>query len=261
MMTAWQVESKEEDVMGNESRGKKSVCARCPGTSCYPMIPTGALMPPLEEAPDFCPMRRFPDVMEKVAGEYTKPSVREFARLASIQEAQCYELTAAGIRTKIPRIEETVEFAKKCGYTRLGIAFCVGLKEEARMLTAVFEAKGFEVVSVNCKVGRIPKEDIGLTGEEKIMGPGLMEPMCNPVAQAEVLNAEQVNLAIMLGLCVGHDTLFIKYCRVPCTVLAVKDRVLGHNPLAALYLSKGPYYSRLHMPSQVDEGKPKTTLE
>lgn len=242
--------------MGNEPKEKRSVCAKCPGTSCYPMIPADTQLPPLEEAPGFCPMRRFPDVMEKVAGEYAKPSVREFARLASIQEAQCYELTPSGIRTKIPRIEETVEFAKKCGYTRLGIAFCVGLKEEARMLTSIFEAKGLEVVSVNCKVGRIPKEDIGLTGEEKIMA-SLMEPMCNPVAQAEVLNAEQVDLAVMLGLCVGHDTLFIRYCRVPCTVLAVKDRVLGHNPLAALYLSKGPYYSRLGMPGQATEGKPK----
>jgi len=125
-------------------------------------------------------------------------------------------------------------------YTRLGIALCVGLKEEARMLTSIFEAKGFEVASVNCKVGRIPKEDIGLAGDEKIMGPDIMEPMCNSIAQAEVLNAEQVDLAVMLGLCVGHDTLFIKYCNVPCTVLAVKDRVLGHNPLAALYFPRGP---------------------
>jgi len=29
------------------------------------------------------------------------------------------------------------------------------------------------------------------------------------------------------------------------TVLGVKDRVFGHNPLAALYLSASPYYSRL----------------
>lgn len=246
--------------MGNETRERKTICAQCPGTACYPMIPAGAPLPPLEEAPAFCPMRRFPEVMERVAGEYAKPSVKEFARLASIQEAQCYELTATGIRTKIPRIEETIEFAKKCGYTRLGIAFCVGLREEAKMLTGIFEAKGFEVVSVNCKVGRIPKEDIGLTGEEKIMAP-LMEPMCNPVAQAEVLNAEQVDLAILLGLCVGHDTLFIRYCRVLCTVLAVKDRVLGHNPLAALYLTKGPYYSRLNAPAQPGEDRPKVTLD
>jgi hypothetical protein len=65
------------------------------------------------------------------------------------------------------------------------------------------------------------------------MGTGIMEPMCTPIAQAEVLNTEKVDLAILLGLCVGHDTLFLKYCHVPCTVLAVKDRVLGHNPLAA----------------------------
>jgi len=44
---------------------------------------------------------------------------------------------------------------------------------------------------VNCKVGRVPKEEIGLEGREKIMGPDLMEPMCNPVAQAEILNAEK----------------------------------------------------------------------
>ena len=41
-------------------------------------------------------------------------------------------------------------------------------------------------------------------------------------------------LAVVLGLCVGHDTVFYKACRVPVTTLAVKDRVLGHNPIAAV---------------------------
>jgi uncharacterized metal-binding protein len=59
-----------------------------------------------------------------------------------------------------------------------------------------------------------------------------------------ILNRAQVDMAIMLGLCIGHDTLFIKYCDVRLTVLAVKDRVLGHNPLAALYHSDS-YYRRL----------------
>lgn len=89
-----------------ETGEERTTCARCPGTSCYPLIPTGA--------PDFCPMLHLPEVMEKVAEEYSNPSVREFARLASIQEVQCYEVSSAGIRTKIPRIEETMEFAKKC---------------------------------------------------------------------------------------------------------------------------------------------------
>ncbi|MCP4749601.1 MAG: DUF1847 domain-containing protein [Proteobacteria bacterium] len=224
-----------------------SICDKCPGTTCFPRQSADAPPPPLEDAPTFCPMRRFPEVMEKVEGEYQRPDIREFARLASIQEAQCYEITSEGVRNKFPRLEEIVQFAGKCNYRKIGIAFCVGLKEEMRMVSDILKAKGFEIVSVNCKVGGIPKESIGLKGEEKIMGPGIMETMCNPIAQAEILRAESVDLAIMLGLCVGHDTLFLKYCTVPCTVLAVKDRVLGHNPLAACYLSKSPYYGRMRM--------------
>ncbi len=222
-----------------------SRCASCAGRVCFPFAGVDDELPPIEEAPEFCPMRRMPAVIRKAAERYSRPNIREFARLASIQEGECYELTEEGIRTRIPRLEETIQFAWKCGFSRLGIAFCLGLKDEARRLASILEKKGFEVVSVNCKVGRTPKEDIGLKGGEKIVGPDIMEPMCNPIAQAEVMNEEGVDMAVMLGLCVGHDTLFIKYCRVPCTVLAVKDRVTGHNPLAALYLSKSPYYSRL----------------
>ena len=219
----------------------------------------GGIAAPIEEAPDFCPMRRFPGIMETVAREYVQPAVREFARLASVQEGQCYEITPEGVRTSISRIEETAQFAKKCGYRRLGIAFCMGLREEARTLTNIFENKGFEVVSVNCKVGRVTKEEIGLQENEKITPP-LVETMCNPIAQARIINAEKVDLAVLLGLCVGHDTLFFQYCRVPCTVLAVKDRLLGHNPLAALYLSKSPYYSRLNMGGGEDFPKTKIDL-
>jgi uncharacterized metal-binding protein len=39
----------------------------------------------------------------------------------------------------------------------------------------------------------------------------------------------------MLGLCVGHDSLFLKHIKGYATVFAVKDRVTGHNPMAALY--------------------------
>jgi uncharacterized metal-binding protein len=168
----------------------------------------------------------------------------EFARLASVQESECYENTPQGVRTKHPRIEEIIMFAQKCNYHKLGIAFCTGLEYEAKLLTRILESHGFEVVSVRCKVGAVPKEKIGVLPEEKIGGPEKWESMCNPISQAMILNAENVDLAIMLGLCVGHDTLFIKYCQRPVTVLAVKDRVTGHNPLAALYLSSS-YYRRL----------------
>ena len=246
--------------MDDSKKHATSACVKCPGTTCAPAIGANDPMPPLEEAPPYCPMRRLPEVMQGVASEYERADVREFARLASVQEAQCYELTAEGIRTKFPRLEETIQFAGKCNYRKIGMAFCVGLKQEARMLTDIFTAKGFEMVSVNCKVGGVPKESIGLEPEEKIAPPAMMETMCNPIAQAEVLNAEQVDLAILLGLCVGHDTLFLKYIRPPCTVLAVKDRVLGHNPLAAAYLSTGPYYSRMRIESDKTGGGEKVTL-
>jgi uncharacterized metal-binding protein len=223
---------------------QSSRCAKCPVEICSPRIRVDE-QPSLEKAPNFCPMKLMPEVVGGAITEYDKPEVREFARLASLQEFECYEQLPDGRRTKNPRILELIQFAQKCGYKKLGLAFCGGLAKEARMLTEILENKGFEVVSVCCKVGAIPKERIGIKPEEKIGGLDKWESMCNPITQAEVINAENVDLAIMLGLCIGHDTLFIKYCRVPMTVIAVKDRVTGHNPLAALYLSDSPYYSRL----------------
>jgi uncharacterized metal-binding protein len=137
-----------------------------------------------------------------------------------------------------------MQFAEKNGFCKIGLAFCVGLMNEARIITEILEREGFEVISICCKVGAIPKERIGIKEEEKISGIGWYESMCNPIAQAKILNSEQVDFVILMGLCVGHDTLFIRYCRLPMTVLAVKDRVTGHNPLAAIYLSSS-YYSRL----------------
>jgi uncharacterized metal-binding protein len=69
--------------------------------------------------------------------------------------------------------------------------------------------------------------------------------MCNPIGQALLLNNENTDLNIILGLCVGHDSLFIKYSNAPVTVFAVKDRVLAHNPLGALYLADSYYKDRL----------------
>jgi uncharacterized metal-binding protein len=189
-------------------------------------------------------MKVSPEILDKALAVYQSPGIQEFARQASIQEFECYENTPEGRRTKNPRIVELIQFAGKMGYTKLGLAFCAGLSHEARIVTEILENQGLQVVSARCKMGGIPKEKIGIKPEQKIGGPLSCEPMCNPIAQAEVLNSEKVDMAVMLGLCLGHDTLFFQYCRVPVTVLAVKDRVTGHNPLAAIYLSSS-YYGRL----------------
>jgi uncharacterized metal-binding protein len=133
-----------------------------------------------------------------------------------------------------PRVREIMEFSRHAGFKRLGLPFCVGLRREALEVTKIFESNGFEVVSVMCKTGSRPKEELGLLDQEKVR-PGRHEAMCNPIAQALILNKLKTGLNVLLGLCVGHDTLFIKYSDAPITVLAVKDRVTGHNPLAAVY--------------------------
>jgi uncharacterized metal-binding protein len=67
--------------------------------------------------------------------------------------------------------------------------------------------------------------------------------MCNPIAQAFILNETGSEFNILTGLCVGHDSLMFKYAEAPCTVLAAKDRLLGHNPLAAIYTLDSFYRS------------------
>jgi len=218
-------------------------CARCVKGDCHPPIKAGET-PPKDKLPPFCPMKQVPEAIKKAMAEYNNPEVKEFARQASKQEFECYERTPEGLKPKNPRILELIQFARKCGYKKLGLAFCVGLGNEARTLTDILENHGFEVVSVCCKVGAVAKESIGIKPEEKIAGAENWESMCNPIAQAEILNSEKIDLAVMLGLCVGHDTLFIRYCRRPMTVIAVKDRVTGHHPLAPLYTSS-TYYAYL----------------
>ena len=161
----------------------------------------------------------------------------KLAQEAAIQEGEGYTNKDKGydyLRPIKPRIQEIWEFARRMGYKRLGLAFCTGLRQEAKVVETLFKTKGFEVASVSCKVGAVPKEELGIKEEQKI-APGSYESMCNPVLQALLLNEAKTDLNVLLGLCVGHDTLFLKSSDAPCTVLAVKDRVLAHNPLAAVY--------------------------
>jgi uncharacterized metal-binding protein len=116
------------------------------------------------------------------------------------------------------------------------------LRREAGAVAKVLKKQGFEVVSAVCKVGGVPKEEIGLRDEDKIQI-GAEETMCNPLAQAELMNRSQTEFNILIGLCVGHDSLFFKHAKAYTTVLAAKDRVMGHNPLAAIY-TLGSYSER-----------------
>lgn len=197
------------------------------------------------KAPPYCPTVQKATVIERAREELKKEDILEFARQASIQEGEGYadrERGYALAKPLKPRILEVVEFAEKMNYRKLGFVFCVGLRKEAAAVEGFLTFQGFDVVSAVCKIGRVPKEAIGIRDDQKIRIGGF-ESMCNPIAQALLLNDEKTDFNIMMGLCVGHDSLFIKYAEAPCTVLAVKDRLLGHNPLAAVYTMDSYYRS------------------
>ena len=58
--------------------------------------------------------------------------------------------TIAKISTKLSteygrtRIEETMDFAKQCGYKKIGLAFCSALANEAKIIDKIFTYNGFE---------------------------------------------------------------------------------------------------------------------
>jgi len=86
------------------------------------------------------------------------------------------------------------------------------------------------------------KDEVTELDKEKTIKTGNI--MCNPILQAEILNNEETELNVVIGLCVGHDSLFYKYSNALTTTLITKDRVLAHNPVGALYQTD-TYYSKL----------------
>jgi uncharacterized metal-binding protein len=160
--------------------------------------------------PDYCPTNNYEKSIENAIKEYENPEILDFARKASIQEAECYanrHIKPYMLHPVKPRVEEICEFAEKMSYKKIGIAFCAGLHSEALAFTRILKTHGFEVVSIVCKVGCTPKEKIGIKEEEKIRI-GEFESMCSPIVQAKLLNEEKTEFNIVVGLCVGHDSFF-----------------------------------------------------
>ncbi len=181
-----------------------------------------------------CPCKN-EDIQKKAEELYKEPENYKIANIAGEVEAEGY--------CKISRLEEIMLFCKKAGYKKIGLVFCIGLKNESKIVDHIFKENGFEVVSVVCKNGSFPKSTIGLTAEQTLSGCA-DEVMCNPIGQALLMNEEKTEFNVLFGLCVGHDTLAMKYLEAPTTVLAVKDRLTGHNPIVAVYMAEGYYKKR-----------------
>lgn len=209
---------------------KMYTCAKCNILACGSQDPAVR-----EKMPKNCPIRE-PEKMNNAFEKYALEENHEFY-------VKCSEIEGEGY-CQWPRLKETVEFCKKMGYKKIGLAFCRGLRKEARIVADLLMAQGFDVVSVICKTGGFPKESVGIPKEKKVNADAF-EPMCNPIAQAEFLNSQETEFNIALGLCVGHDSMFYKYSKQMVTTLVAKDRVLAHNPCGAIYCAEGYYKKRL----------------
>jgi len=164
----------------------------------------------VSKTPKFCPRRNAAEGLEKAeAIRTTDAAVKQVMDAARSVEEEGYRVW--------PRVRELIEFAKRMGIEKIGIAFCVGLKEETRQLVKILESHGFALSTVACTVNG----------------------GCNPVGQALVLNQQETELNVIMGLCMGHDVLFSKFSEAPVTTLVVKDRVMCHNPAAPLV---NPYW-------------------
>ncbi len=213
-------------------------CAYCP-----PTVRACRQGESAERGPGFCPTTVDQEGMDLAAAEYDDPEVRRIAQVSGVVESEGY--------CRWTRVEEICAFGKKMGFKKIGIATCISFVDQALVLSGILESHGFEVASVACKHGGIAKEEIGLRDDQKIR-PGAHESMCNPVSQAQLLNRTGCEMNIVLGLCVGHDSLFFRYSEGLVTVLVTKDRVLAHNPIGALNLAD-TYFSRVWGPERPDK--------
>ena len=137
-----------------------------------------------------------------------------------------------------------MEFARQIKAHKIGIANCIGLINEARIFAHILRTNGFEPYSVICKVAGQNKSSMGIPQQCENIGAA----MCNPILQARLLNEAHTDLNVVIGLCVGHDSLFYKYSEAYTTTLITKDRVTGNNPAAALYTANS-YYKKKFFPN------------
>lgn len=141
------------------------------------------------------------------------------------------------------RVQEIMEFARKINARKIGIANCIGLIREARIFARILRANDFEPYAVICKVAGKAKSSVGIPRECESIGAA----MCNPILQARLLNEAHTDLNVVIGLCVGHDSLFYKYSDAYVTTLVTKDRVTGNNPAAALYTAESYYKKKFKL--------------
>ena len=203
-------------------------CIDCAVVNCKPGYP--------DRFPKFCLAIGLDEqTRDRTLAGYQDEQARAITQAAALVEYEGYGVW--------PRVDEIMQFATRIGAHKIGIANCVGLINEARIFAQILRARGFEAFGVSCKVGVTPKTELGIDERCETLG----KHACNPILQAELLEQAGTELNVVIGLCVGHDSLFYQHSHTLVTTLVTKDRVTGNNPAAALY-TYSSYYHKLATP-------------
>lgn len=198
----------------SESAWRRYGCRHCASA--------GSFSGDVRRMPKTCPTRTHPALSTDVSGYRTAD------RAALMRAAD--EAPFDDQRRLRNRVEELAFYARARGMKRIGIAFCVTLLEESQALARELEREGLETELVCCRVGAVDYDEIGLAKAH----PERFAAICNPVAQAKLLNERKVDLVAQVGLCIGHDLVLQEESEAPVTTLVVKDRALDHHTIRAL---------------------------
>jgi len=198
-------------------------CDLCPSAPCKSGKPI---------AVGGCPSSVSSRTREEMVQRYSEPDTNAIMQAAAATERSAFA-EVRGVMTPVrPRIWEVMAFADRMGWKRIGVAFCLAVRDEASKLVKLLESEGYEVSSVICRNFAITKGEVGIPECNCMSSTG--EPVCNPIFQAELLNDAGTQMNVVLGLCVGHDMLFNKHSNAYCTTLLVKDRMTGNCPIGPL---------------------------
>lgn len=146
----------------------------------------------------------------------------DYKTLYTESDLKILKIADDSLNPKLDRVDEIIEYCKIAKINRVGIANCNVFNKEAEQLETILGENGFTVHKVNCKLGRVPFNNL-IDGYKGVS--------CNPAGQADYLAKNNTELNIMMGLCLGHDIIFNSKSKAPVTPLIVKDRKLKHNTI------------------------------
>ncbi len=179
-------------------------CLSCTSKSCRKTVSCGAESFGLAESLE----------------NYHRPENQQVIRAAA-------RLVDGGRAGTLSRIQEIVEFARDMEYRNIGIAYCYGMEDTALAVREIFTSQGLKATGVSCTVGGLRQDQVNTDSSL----PGVS---CSPLNQAAQLNAQKAELAVVIGLCMGHDILFNREFDGDITTLVVKDRTNEHNPMQGI---------------------------